>query len=989
MTFLINWKIKYKFILTLLLPIGSLLYFAQDIVLEKYKIAQDMTELGHLATLNTKVNQFIHELQREREMSILFVAEKGQRFRQELDAEIARTEEALVDYKTFISSLPEKTIKHLTLKDIDGYMQTASKNLDDVRTAVNNLLIHPDNVMYRFTQINDALISWSTGIIEHIEHIEVSVSAKTYVDLITAKEEASLEGSLLASLFTKKYFEAGEFAKFVEAGALYKAYLKNALDNLSSEKKMSIEQQLQTEAMREVEKMREVAYQSMDSVLADQVDSQHWWNMQLKRIETLKSIEDILASDYINTVTTIKKDADKKFQSILVITITIVTIALVLNYLMLMGITRPLTRVVTISQAIANGHLENEIEEGRRDEIGQLLSAFKQMQARLRERTLEDKRITEEALRINQALDNVTTGVLIADNHNKIIYINRSAQQLFAEIEESVRKTIPGFQAYHLVGEPIDIFQRRSEQQFDFSDNTKNVQRLLITIGHLKLDASLAPVINADNQRLGWVTELRDRTAEIATEQEVETVISAAAQGNFEKRIELANKSGFFRKLGDMINRNLDYNHQIIEELMQVFSAIARGDLTKTMTNNYVGSLEQLKEDVNATVFTLTQVMNEIKQAADIASQGNFNQRIELSDKHGFFKMLSETLNQILDYNRQMIEELRQVFSAIAKGDLTQTITKEYQGTLALLKDDVNMTVAKLIEVMDTVKQAAETVSHAAEEISQGNTNLSQRTEQQSASLEETAASMEQMTGTVQQSANNTRKASELSNTASRQAQRGGEVVNAAVIAMEGINDSSKRVTDIIGVIDNIAFQTNLLALNAAVEAARAGDQGRGFAVVANEVRQLAQRSASSAKEIKGLIQESLGKVNEGTTLVNNSGEVFKEIMFAIQSVTVINAEIAAAGQEQLAGIHQVNKAVNQMEEMTQQNAALVEEATASSEQMQDQAENLKKHVAFFKTGQAYTSVTKTPKVIKTPRKGNTVKLSNNSNNSSSGWEDF
>jgi methyl-accepting chemotaxis protein len=712
--------------------------------------------------------------------------------------------------------------------------------------------------------------------------------------------------------------------------------------------------------------------------------------MQLARIEILKDIEDAVADDYTDIVLTIKEHADTKFHGILVITSLIIVLALAFNYLMLVGITQPLTRVVTISQAIANGHLENEIEEDRRDEIGQLLSAFKQMQTRLRDRILEDKRITEEALRINQALNNVTTGVLIADDQNKIIYANRSAEHLFAEVEETIHKIIPGFQTHHLVGLPIDVFQRRSEQQFDFSDDTKTIQRLLITVGHLKLDASLAPVVNTENQRLGWVTELRDRTAEIATEQEVDTVISAAAQGNFEKRIDLTNKTGFFYKLGEMLNQNLDYNHQIVEELMGVFSAIARGDLTKSMTNNYVGSLEQLKEDVNATVYTLTQVMNEIKQTADAASEGNFNQRIELSDKHGFFRTLSETLNQILDYNRLMVEELRQVFSAIAKGDLTQTITKDYQGTLALLKDDVNITVAKLIEVMNTVKQAAETVSHAAGEISQGNTNLSQRTEQQSASLEETAASMEQMTGTVQQSANNTRKASELANTTSRQAQQGSEVVNSAVTAMKGINETSKRVADIISVIDNIAFQTNLLALNAAVEAARAGDQGRGFAVVANEVRQLAQRSALSAKEIKELIEESLNKVEKGTMLVNNSGNVFKEIMVAIESVTVINSEIAAAGQEQLAGIHQVNKAVNQMEEMTQQNASLVEEATASSEQMQEQAENLKRHVAFFKTGQSYTSAVSAPKTFvstKTPRKGNSSKSS--TDNNSSGWEDF
>ncbi|OQW90416.1 MAG: hypothetical protein BWK79_19980, partial [Beggiatoa sp. IS2] len=237
MTFLLNWKIKYKFILTLLLPIGSLLYFAQDIVLEKYKIAQEMTELGYLATLNTKVSQFIHELQREREMSILYVIEKGQRFRQELDAEIARTDEALADYKAFITTLSEALIENATLKDMENSMQNALRSVDDIRIAVNNSTINPDNVMYRFSQVNDALITWSENIIERIEYTEVSVSAKTYVDIIIAKEQASLEGSLLASLFTQKYFESGNFAKFVEISALRKAYLKRALNNMTSEER--------------------------------------------------------------------------------------------------------------------------------------------------------------------------------------------------------------------------------------------------------------------------------------------------------------------------------------------------------------------------------------------------------------------------------------------------------------------------------------------------------------------------------------------------------------------------------------------------------------------------------------------------------------------------------------------------------------------------------------------------------------------------------
>jgi methyl-accepting chemotaxis protein len=232
-------------------------------------------------------------------------------------------------------------------------------------------------------------------------------------------------------------------------------------------------------------------------------------------------------------------------------------------------------------------------------------------------------------------------------------------------------------------------------------------------------------------------------------------------------------------------------------------------------------------------------------------------------------------------------------------------------------------------------------VSRGAEEISEGNTNLSQRTEEQASSLEETASSMEQMTSTVKQNADNASRASQLAGAARDQADKGGSVVSHAVRAMTEINDASRKIVDIIGVIDEIAFQTNLLALNAAVEAARAGEQGRGFAVVASEVRSLAGRSATAAKEIKGLIQDSVKKVEEGSSLVTQSGQTLDQIVIAVKKVSDIIGEIAGASHEQSAGIDQVNKAVMQLDEMTQQNAALVEEASAASQSMAGQARSL------------------------------------------------
>ncbi len=290
-----------------------------------------------------------------------------------------------------------------------------------------------------------------------------------------------------------------------------------------------------------------------------------------------------------------------------------------------------------------------------------------------------------------------------------------------------------------------------------------------------------------------------------------------------------------------------------------------------------------------------------------------------------------------------MVEaEVQGIVADAAQGSLSRRIVLDgKQGFFHSLSSGINELVGSLAAVVSQVKYAAEEINRGADEISQGNTNLSQRTEEQASSLEETASSMEEMTSTVKQNADNAGQANQLAVAARDQAERGGAVVARAVRAMTEINESSKKIADIISVIDEIAFQTNLLALSAAVEAARAGEQGRGFAVVATEVRNLAGRSATAAKEIKALIQDSVRKVDEGSNLVIQSGSTLTQIVASVKKVTDIVAEIAAASNEQSAGIEQVNKAVMQLDELTQQNAALVEEASAASQSMADQARGL------------------------------------------------
>lgn len=342
------------------------------------------------------------------------------------------------------------------------------------------------------------------------------------------------------------------------------------------------------------------------------------------------------------------------------------------------------------------------------------------------------------------------------------------------------------------------------------------------------------------------------------------------------------------------------------------------------------------------------------KGGRDIWIQASYNPILDLNGKP--YKVVKYATDITIQKELQLsvatvLEEVTHVMSGLGQGDLSCIMAGEYEGDFALLSESINGFINTLRNMVIQITESAINISTSASEISQGNTDLSHRTEEQASSLEETASTMEQMTAAVKSNADNARHANHLASGAREHAERGGEVVAQAIQAMSAINASSKQIVDIIGVIDEIAFQTNLLALNASVEAARAGEQGRGFAVVAAEVRNLAQRSAQAAKEIKSLINDSAKKVDDGSRLVEDSGKTLEEIVTSVKKVSDINAEIAAASLEQSAGIEQVNKAITQLDEVTQQNAALVEQAAASSESMNEQANTLRELVEYFNMG--------------------------------------
>ena len=340
---------------------------------------------------------------------------------------------------------------------------------------------------------------------------------------------------------------------------------------------------------------------------------------------------------------------------------------------------------------------------------------------------------------------------------------------------------------------------------------------------------------------------------------------------------------------------------------------------------------------------------NQINTLIERARHGDFEREIDTAGMNGFHAQAATGLNSFQSEVRDGLEGVKQVLARIATGDLSVRMEGKYEGAFEAIQESCNATVDQLSSIVSQIRQGAETINTAAKEIAMGNTDLSQRTEQQSSSLQETASSMEELSSTVKQNADNARQANQLASSASEIAVKGGGVVSDVVDTMSAINEASKKIVDIISVIDGIAFQTNILALNAAVEAARAGEQGRGFAVVATEVRNLAQRSASAAREIKGLIGDSVEKVEAGSKLVADAGSTMDEVVKSVKRVTDIMAEITAASVEQSSGIEQVNQAVSQMDQVTQQNAALVEQAAAAAESMEEQAQGLSRTVGIFR----------------------------------------
>jgi methyl-accepting chemotaxis protein len=431
---------------------------------------------------------------------------------------------------------------------------------------------------------------------------------------------------------------------------------------------------------------------------------------------------------------------------------------------------------------------------------------------------------------------------------------------------------------------------------------------------------------------------MQDTLVNFAQAQQV--MAKKHADGWISEEIDTSQFKGAYQDIAKSMNDLVQSHIAVKMKVVEVVTQYSKGNFEPDM-DRLPAEKAKITEAIDAVKASFLAVSNEVSIIASAGVQGNFSQRANTDNFDFLFKTMLTDLNNLVGAVDNAFNGIIRISGAISDGDLTQSFKKEYPGLYGLVGNSLNKTVASLNKFMSEIKDSTETVNSAAREIAAGNNDLSLRTERQAASLEETAASMQELTSTVQANSENASHANELAHFSTDIARRGVAVIERVVARMEDINDSSRKVVNIIDVIDGIAFQTNILALNAAVEAARAGDQGRGFAVVATEVRNLAQRSASAAGEIKALIGDSVEKVEDGANLVARAGKTMEEIVSSIQEVTVAIAQITTASFEQTAGIQQVNHAITEMDNVTQQNAALVEQAAAAAESLEEQARTL------------------------------------------------
>jgi methyl-accepting chemotaxis protein len=983
-------RLKENLLLLASIPTLCLVLFSAKLSMEKAQLAGEMASVAELAKWSTGIGVLVHELQKERGMSSGYIGSKGANFAAELPKQRAVSDSAAAALNQRLAAF-DAAAYGAALQDKLKQSAAALGDLSGKRQAVDSLAIPaPEAISYYSKTIASLLeIIGQTATLS--TDSRVTRHAAAYGALLHGKEYAGMERAILSNVFGTDHFSEDMLVRFLSVAAAQETWFSVFRQYADAGQAAQFSQAAAAPAALEVAELKKAAIGKMLAPSL-QMDPKQWFAKATARIDLLKTVENRLADDLAHTAEKRLAQARKTLALSIVLALLAACATLFAAFRVIRGILQQIggdpSEAVHISQAIADGKLDNAIALQPGDNTS-LLANMQRMQDHLLARIEAEHRALEENLRIHCALDNVSTGVMIADNERRIIYANKAVVNLLKTAQAGIRQSLPRFDADKLLGSCIDDFHKNPAHQAGLLGSFTQAHTAQLAIGTRRMRVMANPVLNAQGQRLGSVAEWADLTEELAAQEReqalaaenlrvriaLDNVSTGAMIADQQRNIVYANKAvrnmlesaeedirkhlpGF--RTDQLVGSNIDLFHQNPSHQAQLLGSFIQphsttiqiGNRTLRVVANPVldsrgerlGTVAEWS-DLSAEIAT----QQEVAAMVAAAAQGNFSQRLNTAGKEGFFLQLGEGLNQFQATVADAMADISRVLGAMAEGDLTSRIHKDYAGAFGAIKADFNASVAKLTEIVGQIKEASDIINTAAREIATGNTDLSQRTEEQASNLEQTASSMETLSGTVKQNAENARQANHRAQAAADVAAKGGAVVQQVVGTMAEINASAYKIVDIISVIDGIAFQTNILALNAAVEAARAGEQGRGFAVVAGEVRSLAQRAAAAAKEIKTLISSSVEKVETGTALVNQAGSTMEEIVASVRQVTDIMAEISAASLEQSNGIDQVNSAINQIDEVTQQNAALVEQAAAAAESLNEQVQALAQAVSLFR----------------------------------------
>jgi len=581
----------------------------------------------------------------------------------------------------------------------------------------------------------------------------------------------------------------------------------------------------------------------------------------------------------------------------------------------------------------------------------------------------------------NAALDLVDSKIMIADNNRILNYVNRSADKMLLESQSELNKRLGNFKLEDLMGGSIDRYHKDPEHTAKILREMTGVKEVSLKFGSKDFRLRVQALVDESGEKLGLMAEWVDVTEEQSAMAEVGDLVESIRQGVLNKRIELEGKSGLIQHLGSNINDALDAVIGPLNVAANYVDRISKGDIPEKITDNYNGDFNTIKSNLNTCIDAVNNLVSDANMLANAAVEGRLETRADASTHQGDFRRIVLGVNETLDAVISPIDEVKRVMEAVSKadlsqkietlyrgdfdelkvavkrsveslsramaevrnvmdaaanGDLSQKVEGIYTGEFDVLKNSVNNTVTRLASTINQVRTVTFTLANAADQVSSTSLSLSQASSEQAASVEESSASVEEMTASIQSNAQSAAETREMALKVSEKANNGGAAVSETLMAME-------QIASEISIIDDIAYKTNLLALNAAIEAARAGDHGKGFAVVAAEVRKLAERSQQAASEISKLAQNSVKKAQ-------HAGGLLDEIVPAIERTATLVSEIATASKQQSLGAGQINDAMGQLGQLTQQNAGMSEKLAGTAEALTGESNNLRKLIDFFKT---------------------------------------